>query len=114
MPSTCVLLCRKGKVAVPFGQHNMAQLAASRMRLATLPGSYVARALEHGNNGVVAMYLGRYKGAHDEHAIALNLRLWRRARSCVAWRSARQRPGTPSTRPSATTWMRANLQTATP
>ena len=52
MPSTCVLLCRKGKVAVPFGQHNMAQLAASRMRLATLPGSYVARALEHGNNGV--------------------------------------------------------------
>lgn len=71
MPSTCVLLCRKGKVAVPFGQHNMAQLAASRMRLATLPGSYVARALEHGNNGVVAMYLGRYKGAHDEHAIAL-------------------------------------------
>lgn len=73
MPSTRVLLCRKGKVAVPFGQHNMAQLASSRMRLATLPGSYVARALDHGDNGVVAMYLGRYKGAHDEHVIALDL-----------------------------------------
>lgn len=23
MPSTCVLLCRKGEVAVPFGQHNL-------------------------------------------------------------------------------------------
>ena len=114
MPSTCVLLCRKGKVAVPFGQHNMAQLAASRMRLATLPGSYVARALEHGNNGVVAMYLGRYKGAHDEHAIALDLTAVEEGEELRRVEERAAAAGTPSTRPSATTWMRANLQTATP
>lgn len=42
LPSTRVLLCRNGRVAVPFGQHNLLQLSNSRMRLAALPGSYAA------------------------------------------------------------------------
>lgn len=73
LPSTRVLLCRNGRVAVPFGQHNLLQLSNSRMRLAALPGSYAARALRSAPKGVIAMYLGCYRGAHDEHAVAIDL-----------------------------------------
>lgn len=67
-----VALTRNGLLAVPLGQRNAAAQPNARMRLATLPGAYVASALAS-HPHVVAMYLGEYAGAHPERIVALDI-----------------------------------------
>lgn len=67
-----VVLTRNGLLAVPLGQRNAAAQPNARMRLATLPGAYVASALAS-HPHVVAMYLGEYAGAHPERIVALDI-----------------------------------------
>ncbi len=71
-PSTTVILVRHGKVAVPFGQSNIMYHANVKMRLATLPGLYVAAELKEFPEAV-AMYLGSYGGKRDEHVVAVDI-----------------------------------------
>ena len=67
-----VVLTRNGLLAVPLGQRNAAAQPNARMRLATLPGAYVADALAR-HPHVVAIYLGEYAGAHPERIVALDI-----------------------------------------
>lgn len=67
-----VALTRNGLLAVPLGQRNAAAQPHARMRLATLPGTYVADALAS-HPHVVAMYLGEVAGAHPERIVALDI-----------------------------------------
>lgn len=67
-----VVLTRNGLLAVPLGQRNAAAQPHARMRLATLPGAYVADALVS-HPHVVAMYLGEVAGAHPERIVALDI-----------------------------------------
>ncbi|WP_242358260.1 NAD(+) diphosphatase [Bifidobacterium pseudolongum] len=67
-----VVLTRNGLLAVPLGQRNAAAQLNARMRLATLPGAYVADALAS-HPHVVAMYLGEVAGAHPERIVALDI-----------------------------------------
>lgn len=67
-----VVLTRNGLLAVPLGQRNAAAQPHARMRLATLPGAYVADALAS-HPHVVAMYLGEIAGAHPERIVALDI-----------------------------------------
>ncbi len=67
-----VVLTRNGLLAVPLGQRNAAAQPHVRMRLATLPGTYVADALAS-HPHVVAMYLGEVAGAHPERIVALDI-----------------------------------------
>ena len=67
-----VVLTRNGLLAVPLGQRNAAAQPHARMRLATLPGAYVADALAS-HPHVVAMYLGEVTGAHPERIVALDI-----------------------------------------
>ena len=67
-----VVLTRNGLLAVPLGQRNAAAQPHARMRLATLPGAYVADALAS-HPHVVAMYLGEVAGAHPERIVALDI-----------------------------------------
>ena len=67
-----VVLTRNGLLAVPLGQRNAAAQPHARMRLATLPGTYVADALAS-HPHVVAMYLGEVAGAHPERIVALDI-----------------------------------------
>lgn len=67
-----VVLTRNGLLAVPLGQRNAAAQPHARMRLATLPGAYVADALAS-HSHVVAMYLGEVAGAHPERIVALDI-----------------------------------------
>ena len=57
---------------MPLGQRNAAAQPHARMRLATLPGAYVADALAS-HPHVVAMYLGEVAGAHPERIVALDI-----------------------------------------
>ena len=66
------VLTRYGLLAVPLGQRNAAAQPHARMRLATLPGAYVADALAS-HPHVVAMYLGEVAGAHPERIVALDI-----------------------------------------
>lgn len=67
-----VVLTRNGLLAVPLGQRNAAAQPHARMRLATLPGAYVADAFAS-HSHVVAMYLGEVAGAHPERIVALDI-----------------------------------------
>lgn len=69
--NTSVVLVRNGLLALPRGgqAYNGHQ---PRQRLATLPGNYVAEALERYPQ-VIAVYLGMYHEPHEEHVVALDL-----------------------------------------
>ena len=54
-PATTVMLTCDGRVAVPHGQGAMADYENASMRLAALPGAYVAKALER-HSQAVAMF----------------------------------------------------------
>ena len=69
---TSVVLTRAGLLAVPFGQRALVRQSAAHMRLATLPGAYVADALPH-HPEVKAIYLGAYHGAQSQHVVALDV-----------------------------------------
>lgn len=71
-PSTTVILVRHGKLAVPYGQGNIIHHASVKMRLATLPGIYVAAELKQFPQAV-AMYLGSYGGKRNERVIAVDI-----------------------------------------
>lgn len=71
-PATSVILVRDGLLAVPRGQANIVRHSAVKMRLATLPGAYVARELPT-HPGAVAMYLGSYGGARNERVVAVDI-----------------------------------------
>ncbi|MEE1296264.1 MAG: NAD(+) diphosphatase [Bifidobacterium sp.] len=71
-PGTKVTLIRDGLLAVPHGQRNMVGQSLGRMRLATLPGEYVAGALGQYPH-VTAMYLGSYTSPKPEQVVALDL-----------------------------------------
>ena len=58
-PATKVILVKDGKVAVPHGQGAIADYANVKMRLAQLPGAYVAAELES-HPSALAIYLGSY------------------------------------------------------
>lgn len=69
---TSVVLTRDGLIGVPRGQGALAGRSCARMRLATLPGAYVADALRE-DPRVVAMYLGAHHGAQAGRVVALDL-----------------------------------------
>ncbi|WP_289097777.1 NAD(+) diphosphatase [uncultured Bifidobacterium sp.] len=69
---TSVVLTRAGLLAVPFGQRALTRQSNAHMRLATLPGGYVADSLPH-HPEVKAIYLGSYAGAEPQHVVALDL-----------------------------------------
>ncbi|NEG55162.1 NAD(+) diphosphatase [Bifidobacterium platyrrhinorum] len=71
-PATKVILTRDGKIAVPRGQGELADYENVKMRLATLPGAYVAGELAT-HPQAVAMFLGSYGGRRDEHVIAVDI-----------------------------------------
>lgn len=71
-PSTTVILVRQGRLAVPHGQGALSGHDTASMRLATLPGAYVAKELRT-HPEAVAMFLGGYGGAQDEHVIAVDI-----------------------------------------
>lgn len=71
-PGTKVILVRDGRLAVPRGQGALAGRDAASMRLATLPGAYAAAELAACPEAV-AMFLGGYGGARDEHVIAVDI-----------------------------------------
>ncbi|KAB8287993.1 NUDIX family hydrolase [Bifidobacterium ramosum] len=71
-PATKVILTRGGRVAVPKGQGAIVDYENVHMRLATLPGAYVRTELAT-HPQAVAMFLGSYGGARDEHVIAVDI-----------------------------------------
>lgn len=71
-PATKVILTRDGKIAVPRGQGELADYENVKMRLATIPGAYVARELDT-HPQAVAMFLGSYGGRRDEHVVAVDI-----------------------------------------
>ena len=71
-PAAKVILTRGGLVAVPRGQGALADRENVRMRLATLPGAYVAEDLKR-HPQAVAMFLGGYGGRRDEHVVAVDI-----------------------------------------
>ena len=71
-PATKVILVKDGKVAVPHGQGAIADYANVKMRLAQLPGAYVAAELES-HPSALAIFLGSYGGRLSEHVIAVDV-----------------------------------------
>lgn len=72
-PATTVMLTCDGHVAVPHGQGAMADYENASMRLAALPGAYVAKALGR-HPQAVAMFLGGYSGAKGvRHVVAVDI-----------------------------------------
>ena len=71
-PATKVILVKDGKVAVPHGQGAIADYANVKMRLAQLPGAYVAAELES-HPSALAIFLGSYGGRLGEHVIAVDV-----------------------------------------
>lgn len=71
-PSTKVMLVKDGLLAVPRGQGELVDYENARIRLATLPGAYLADELKK-HPGAVAMYLGSYGGIRREHVVAIDI-----------------------------------------
>jgi NAD+ diphosphatase len=71
-PATKVVLTRGGLVAVPRGQGELVDYESVKMRLATLPGAYVAAELRRYPEAV-AMFLGSYGGARGECVVAVDI-----------------------------------------
>ena len=71
-PATKVILVKDGMVAVPRGQGAIADYANVHMRLAQLPGAYVATEL-HAHPTALAIFLGSYGGNRDEHVVAVDV-----------------------------------------
>ena len=71
-PSTKVILVKDGKVAVPRGQGAIADYANVKMRLAKLPGAYVAAELNT-HPDAMSMFLGTYGGQRGEHVVAVDI-----------------------------------------
>ncbi|MBT1180866.1 NAD(+) diphosphatase [Bifidobacterium sp. CP2] len=71
-PATKVILTRGGKIAVPRGQGELVDYQNVKLRLATLPGAYVAGELA-AHPEVVPMFLGSYGGRRDEHVVAVDV-----------------------------------------
>ena len=71
-PSTKVILTRAGHVAVPRGQGELADYDNVKMRLATLPGAYVAAELT-ARPQAVPMFLGVYGGVNREQVVAIDI-----------------------------------------
>lgn len=71
-PATKIILIKDGMVAVPHGQGAIADYANVHMRLAQLPGDYVAAEL-HAHPTALAMFLGSYGGKRDEHVVAVDV-----------------------------------------
>lgn len=63
-----VIVVHGGLLAVPQGQGKFADYEAAKMRLATLPGSYVAAELSK-VTGAVVMFLGTYGGTQPVVAV---------------------------------------------
>ena len=72
-PTTRVLLVNAGRLAVPRGQAAVVDYEAAKMRLAMLPGAYMADELAT-HPGAVAMFLGAYGPRADaEHVVAVDI-----------------------------------------
>ncbi|MBT1169978.1 NAD(+) diphosphatase [Bifidobacterium sp. SO4] len=71
-PNTKVVLTRGGRIAVPRGQGDLVDYESVKMRLATLPGGYVASELRRYPEAV-AMFLGSYGGARGASVIAVDI-----------------------------------------
>ncbi|PST46256.1 NAD(+) diphosphatase [Bifidobacterium callitrichos] len=71
-PATKVILTRNGLIAVPRGQGELVDYENVKLRLATLPGAYMADELK-ANPEAVAMFLGSYGGRRDEHVVAVDI-----------------------------------------
>ena len=72
-PATKVILVKDGKVAVPHGQGAIADYANVKMRLAQLPGAYVAAELES-HPSALAIFLGSYGRTSSRTIRRLRLR----------------------------------------
>ena len=82
-PDTKVILVKDGMVAVPRGQGAIADYANVHMRLAQLPGAYVAAEL-HTHPTALAIFLGSYGGKRDEHVVAVDVSRMKAAETVVA------------------------------
>ena len=82
-PDTKVILVKDGMVAVPRGQGAIADYANVHMRLAQLPGAYVAAEL-HTHPTALAIFLGSYGGKRDEHVVAVDVSRVKAAETVVA------------------------------
>ena len=71
-PATKVVLVKDGMVAVPHGQGAIADYANVHMRLAQLPGAYVAAEL-HTHPTALAIFLGSYGGKRVELVVAVDV-----------------------------------------
>ncbi|NEG78571.1 NAD(+) diphosphatase [Bifidobacterium avesanii] len=72
-PTTRVLLVNAGKLAVPRGQAAVVDYEAAKMRLALLPGAYMADELAT-HPGAVPIFLGAYGPRTDaEHMVAVDI-----------------------------------------
>ena len=71
-PATKVILVKDGKVAVPHGQGAIADYANVKMRLAQLPGAYVAAELKS-HPAALAIFLGTYGGQRGERVVAVDV-----------------------------------------
>lgn len=71
-PATVVMLTRGGLVAVPRGQGKLVDRDNVTMRLATIPGAYVAAELKRYPEAI-AMFLGTYGGARGQSVIAVDI-----------------------------------------
>lgn len=71
-PATKVILTRNGLVAVPRGQGELVDYENVKLRLATLPGAYVAAELKRYPQAV-AMFLGSYGGVRGECVVAIDI-----------------------------------------
>lgn len=68
---TKIILVREGKIAVPAGQAALVDLQQARMRLATLPSTYVSQALEE-YSAAVPLFLGTY-GDKETSVVAVDI-----------------------------------------
>lgn len=71
-PATKVILVKDGKVAVPHGQGAIADYANVKMRLAQLPGAYVAAELKS-HPAALTIFLGTYGGQRGERVVAVDV-----------------------------------------
>nr|WP_169275673.1 NAD(+) diphosphatase [Bifidobacterium sp. DSM 109958] len=72
-PSTRVMFVDAGRLAVPRGESMKVNQSAARMRLATVPGAYVAADLA-AHPGAFAVFLGAYgSGERLEHIVAVDV-----------------------------------------
>ncbi|WEV72200.1 NAD(+) diphosphatase [Bifidobacterium sp. ESL0790] len=72
-PKTTVILLRDGLLAVPDGQAERVDYQSAKIRLASLPSEYVAKALAGAGSKVLPIFLGASGGAEPHDVVAVDV-----------------------------------------